>query len=267
MNLRNITIGLDYDTYIDLDNILRYQFQLRTRFICNFLSRRIREFKVNTSRQYSMISIALLPMGNEIKSTKIKYGDVLAVYLPFDDKKYEESISNEDYTYYLDLLHQGFVKASEFTTVPLEILLKLLHDFKEGEYKNEWIHKKKRFKDTDLEVVLRCEFTSNYFQLITIVSQISTKEKLAEGIALRTEPDEVLFDKMFKDILVDDKSIIITDASDSPRVLIDLKDVKRGIFNKKFAPYIYDDSYSEVENRRYEASHNNVVRILSYSGN
>lgn len=87
---------------------------------------------------------------------------------------------------------------------------------KRGGDKNEWIHKKKRFKDTDLEVVLHCEFTSNYFQLITIVSQISIKEKLAEGITLRTEPDEVLFDKMLKDILVDDKSIIITDASDSP---------------------------------------------------
>ncbi|WP_343321134.1 hypothetical protein [Sphingobacterium multivorum] len=70
MNLRNITIGLDYDTYIDLDNALRYQFQLRTRFICNFLSRRIREFKVNTNRQYNMISVALLPMHSEIKSTK-----------------------------------------------------------------------------------------------------------------------------------------------------------------------------------------------------
>ncbi|WP_343321135.1 hypothetical protein [Sphingobacterium multivorum] len=145
--------------------------------------------------------------------------------------------------------------------------MKLLYDFKEGEYKNEWIHKKKRFKDIDLEIVLRCEFTSSYFQLITMVSQISTKEKLVEGIAMRTEPDEVLFDKMFKDILVDDKSIIITDSSDSPRVLIDLKDVKRGVFNKKFAPYIYDYSYSEAENERYEATHNNVVRILSYSGN
>jgi len=51
---------------------------------------------------------------------------------------------------------------------------------------------------------------------------------LVTGAIITTEPDEVLFSKMFKDILIDDNNIIITDSADSHRFLINKKDAFSG---------------------------------------
>ncbi|SUP53874.1 Uncharacterised protein [Weeksella virosa] len=219
MTLRYIALGLDYNTYIKTDNKLRYQFQLHTRFISNYFSKAIRKYKFDTNGTFNMISISLLPDNGSVE-TKITAINVLETYLPFDQKRYEQIKGTEDCSYYLELLEQGFKKASEFTPIPLDTLLNLIGEFKKGGCKNEWLHKKKRFTEEDLEVVLTCEFTTNYFQLIATINQISTKKQLVKGVVIRTEPDEVLFDKMFKDIYIDD-NIIITDSSDSPRIIID----------------------------------------------
>lgn len=227
MTLRYITLGLDYDTYIKIDNQLRYQFQLHTRFISNYFSRAIRKYKFDTNGVFNMISIALLA-NSKLEPSKIVAVDVLKVYLPFDRTRYDLIKGTEDCSYYLELFEQGFKKASEFKEVPLEILLGLLREFKEVGCKNHWLHKKKRFKEDDLEVVLNCEFTTNYFQLVTIINQISTKKELAKGVVMKTEPNEVLFDKMFKDIRLDERNIIITDASDGDRIHINKETALRG---------------------------------------
>src|SRR5690606_36119926 len=110
-----------------------------------------------------------------------------------------------------------------------------------------------------------CEFTTNYFQLIATINQITTKKELAKGVVIKTKPDEIHFDKMFKDILVHENFIVITDATDSARVLIDIEDVRKGFFNKMFAPYIYSEDYTLEENLEFESTHNEVVKILSYN--
>lgn len=226
MNLRYIALGLDYDTYIKKDNKLRYEFQCHTRFISNYFSKAIRKYKFDTNGAFNMISITLCPE-NKLEPTKITGLDVLKTYLPFDQKRYEKIKGTEDSSYYLELLEQGFKKASELKPIPLDTLLNLIKEFKKGGCKNEWLHKKKRFKEEDLEIILACEFTTNYFQLIATINQISTKKQLVKGVVIRTEPDEVLFDKMFKDIYIDD-NIIITDSSDSPRIIIDKEKVFTG---------------------------------------
>lgn len=235
MNLRYIELGLDYDTYINSNNDLRYQFLLNTRFISNYFSKAIRKYKFDTNRTFNMLSITLLPE-NKLELTKITGLNVLKTYLSFDQERYEQIKGTEDCSYYLELLEQGFKKASEFKPIPLDTLLNIIKEFKEKGCKNEWLHKKKRFKEEDLEVILTCEFTTNYFQLIATINQISTKKQLVKGIVIKTEPDEVLFDKMFKDIYIND-NIIITDSSDSPRIIID----KRKIFTRKFSFEIRGD--------------------------
>ncbi len=212
-----------------------------------------------------MIFIELLPE-NKSKPTKISGLEVLETYLPFDIKRYEQIKGTEDSGYYLELLEQGFKQASEIATIPLDTLFTLIDEFKKGGCKNEWIHKKKRFKELDLEVILKCEFTTNYFQLVTTINQISTKKELVKGIAMKTKPDEIFFDGMFKDILTHDNFIVITDEFDSARVLINIKDARNGIFNKMFAPYIYNEEYTPERNRNLESMHNNGIKTMSYDG-
>lgn len=239
-------------------------FAYHTRFISNYFSKAIRKYKYTTDGTFNMISVEGAVNYKEIP--KIKGFDALSVPISFDQNRYEQIKGTEDCSYYLELLEQGFKKASEFKPIPLDTLLSLIDEFKNGGCKNEWLHKKKRFKEEDLEVVLTCEFTTNYFQLIATINQISTKKELVKGIAIKTKPDEIHFDKMFKDILIHENFIVITDASDSARVLINVEDAKKGFFNKMFAPYIYNEDYTQEENLKSEATHNEVVRILSYDG-
>ncbi|UKB82728.1 hypothetical protein LF887_17135 [Chryseobacterium sp. MEBOG06] len=265
MTLRYIAIGLDYDYYKQENNKLRYEFQTHTRFISNYFSRAIRKVKFDTGNEFNMISISLLPE-TILKQTDIKSNDVLKAYLPFDQKRYEKIKGTEDCGYYLEILEKGVKKASEFKPIPLDELLNLIDEFKKGGCKNEWIHKKKRFKEIDIEVILTCEFTTNYFQLIATINQISTKKELTRGIVIKTIPDEIHFDKMFNDILIYKNFIVITDNADGAMALINIKDAKKGKFEKTFAPYIYSDDYTKEENEEYEKTHNRVIEILSYDG-
>jgi hypothetical protein len=262
MTLRYIALLLENEVK---GRMYSSDFAYHTRFVSNYFSKAIRKYKFDTNGVFNMISIALLP-DNKTEQTKITAINVLETYLPFDQKRYEQIKGTEDCSYYLELLEQGFKKASEFKPNPLDTLLNLIEEFKKGGCKNEWLHKKKRFKEKDLEVILTCEFTTNYFQLIATINQISTKKELVKGVVMKTRPDEIHFEKMFKDILMHENFIVITDASDSARALINIEDTKRGFFNKMFMPYIYNEDYTQEENLKSETIHNEVVEILSYDG-
>ncbi|GEN69911.1 hypothetical protein [Chryseobacterium rhizosphaerae] len=223
MNLRYIALGLDYDYYSKMNNELRYEFQLHTRYISNYLSKEIRKHKFQTDGTFNMLSISLLP--DKIKDTKIVALDVLETYLLFDKSKYEKIKGSDKCDYYLELFEEGFKKANKFKSVPVDVLLSLLKEFKKGGCRNEWLHKKKNFKNHNLQIILSCEFTTNYFQLIITINQISSKKEIVREIIMKTEPDEILFEKMFKDILIENDEIIVTDSSDGPRVIINIEDL------------------------------------------
>lgn len=261
MTLRYIALQIESEI---AGRMYSSDFSYHTRFISNYFSKAIRKYKCTTDGTFNMISVEGAVNYKEIP--KIKGFDALSVPISFDQKRYGQIKGTEDSSYYLELLEQGFKKASEFKSIPLDTLLSLIDEFKKCGCKNEWLHKKKRFKEEDLEVILTCEFTTNYFQLIATINQISTKKELVKGIAIKTKPDEIHFDKMFKDILIHENFIVITDASDSARVLINIEDAKKGFFNKMFAPYIYSEDYTQEENLKSEVAHNEVVRILSYDG-
>jgi len=230
MNLYYIHLGLDYYDYIESNNELRYEFQQHTNFIDDYFSKAIRKHKYRTDGTYNMISVSTTEF--ELKSTKLQgFGDVIGVNLPFDRNRYEKMKGTEDCSYYLELLEEGFKKASEFKEIPLETLLNIIEEFKQGGCKNEWVHKKKRFKEDDLEVVLTCQFTTNYFQLVATINQISTKKEVVRGVLIRTEVGVSIHEGMYKDVLVKDDEILITDKSDSPRIRINKAKIFDGVLD------------------------------------
>ncbi|MCQ4138963.1 MULTISPECIES: hypothetical protein [Chryseobacterium] len=225
MTLYYIHLGLDYNDYILNDNELRFEFQKHTNFIDDYFSKAVRKHRFITDGTFKMIAVSPTEFG--IKPNKIVPTDVLEVNIPFDRKRYEEVKGSEDFNYYLELLEQGFRKASNSKEIPLDILLNLITEFKEGGCRNEWLHKKKQFKKNDLEVKLICEFTTNYFQLKVSISQISTKKELINGIIAQTEPGNSIHEGLFKDIIID-KDIIITDKADAPRFEISINKALEG---------------------------------------
>ena len=141
----------------------------------------------------------------------------------FDQERYEWCVGSGDPEYFLESLEIGFHKAADSKLIPLETLLKLICEFRNNGYKNEWLHKRKIFREFDLDVKLNCYFTMHEFRLEVTIARLTSNENLCSEVILQTRPDEVFFDKKFKDILIDERNITVTDFLDKPRFLIDLK--------------------------------------------
>lgn len=230
MNLNYVSIGLDYDLYIESQNELRFEFQQQVAFINDYISKAVRKLKFKTDGSFNMICIELHE--SQIKPCQIVSINVLKVELSFDKARYDNAKKNDDFGYYLDILEQGLKKASEFKQIPLDFILNLIENFKNNNFKNEWLLKKKKFKEQDLEVVLNCEYGSKYFQLLATINQLSTKKELTKGIIIQTETGVSIHEGMFKDIIYDN-NIIITDSSDSPRIVINSTKVFNGELSYK----------------------------------
>lgn len=228
MNLYYIALGLDYETYIENQNDLRYEFQLKTRFISNYFSKEVRKLRYKTDGSFNMISIELNE--EKIHPCSIVPINVLKVELPFDKVQYKKIKGTEDARYYIEILKLGLIKASKFKPIPLDSLLDIIEKFEINNYTNEWIHKKKRFKEQDIEIILSCSFNTNNFELRVTINKLSTKKELLSGIVLKTLPDENVFDGMYKDIKLE-KDIIITDGSGNNKIIIDKNDALEGRLN------------------------------------
>ena len=98
-------------------------------------------------------------------------------------------------------------------------------------------------------IILTCEFTTNYFQLVIAVNRISTKTELVRGPIIKTEPDEIVFEKTFKDVYVDEH-IVITDSLDRPRIIIDKK---KAIAGELCFDILQEDKcdYKEILSRKF----------------
>lgn len=226
MKIWYIAMGLDRTSF---NTDYCYEFKLHTRFISNYLSKRIRKFRVDTDGTFNMIYLSLVP--GKPKECAIVPIDVLEAEVAFDQEVYERIKRTTNCEYYLERFEEGFRKAAKCKEIPLQSLLDLVDEFRKNGCKNEWLHKKKRFKEVDVEVALNCYFTTWDFKLIVKINRISTKEELCSGVLMRTDPDEVCFEKRFKDILINKDSIIVTDFLDRPRFVIDLPKAFAGQFD------------------------------------
>lgn len=246
MNLWYISLWLSQDSGFDYS--FCNEFNFHTRFINHYLSIQVRkpQNRFKTDGTFSMLSIEPTILKDR-KPWQIKAVDALCVRINFDVNRYKNIKGSADCTYYLDLLRQGFFVAAEVKEIPLNGLNHLLEEFSMSGCRNEWNHKKKRFKEIDVEVSLDCFFTTNYFKLVATISKISSKQILVSGTIISTRPDEVFFQKMFKDIVLEGTRLIVTDASDWPRVTIDLTSALKGKLRYK----VHGDR--------------EVVKILSYS--
>lgn len=224
MNLRYIALYLDYDA--GFKDPFRDNFNLSSRFISNFLSVQIRKLKIQTDGAFNMISVA--PSMEAKHIFRIVGEKSLQARIAFDKVKYEQMTELERYEYYLQLLEEGYRICAQHKVVPLEQLLNLHQQFRGNNYKNEWLHKTKKFKEHSIEVSLNCFFTSLDFQLVMTVCDITSKKELVSGTIIKTLPDEVCFDSLFKDVIIEQNELIITEYQDRPKFKFLLSDIFKG---------------------------------------
>lgn len=226
MKLRYIALHMnDSSGYQDP---FRDNFNLHSRFISNYMSVQVRKLKYDTDDSFNMISV--IPSIFIDTPCRIVADKVLRAKMLFNKEKYELMDEFTKYEYYLQLLEEGYHICSQCKSIPLDELLLLHAQFRNGGYKNEWLHKKKRFKEYNIEISLMCYFTSENFQLKISVINFKTKEELISGVVIKTLPDEVCYQPLFKDIIIQDGHLAITEFQDREKFVFNLSDV----FNKNF---------------------------------
>lgn len=225
MKLRYINLCMNgvsgFDT--NFENCYCYN----TRFINHFLSIQVRKLNIE-AEDFNMISIE--PLLDNKYECKIISDNTLKVHIPFNKAEYEKMNSFERTKYNLELIAMAYDLAyKESFLNDVQELLKLNKLFETLSYKNEWLHKRKTFKELNLEVYLNCYFTINQFELK--ISAYDLKNKLPfleDQTLLKTWPDEVFFDYKFKDIIVLKDKLIVTNKFDEKNFIIDLENLFKG---------------------------------------
>ena len=219
----------------ELDNTLgedfTFLFDFNSRFIANYLSKAVRKLKIETDL-YKMLSITLTPFRNSVEIHD--WDQALSIKIQFTptDKEYLLSLTKlEDrFEYFLSLLEQGYQMAVDagHSEIRIDQLLQLHETFRSGNYKNEWLWKKKQIKDKGIYIFFNCYFTTFDFKLVLDVYDLKKTKKICSGVIMQTPPDETFYDKDFRKLVITDDKIIILDFLDYPNFCINIPELLQG---------------------------------------
>ena len=236
MKLRYLTLVLDcYNKqYYSDEQRVTDAFSSNCRFIANYLSKAIRKYKIENDIGIRMLAVTLTPDENHIKISKCDC--VLDVFLHYTKEEMEKLLllknPKERFEAYLELYERGYEYArTQGFEVGQDTLLALHNEFREKGYRNEWLWKKKLFRELDLYVFFQCAFTTIDFTLsIEVLNAKKNVVKLKE-VLFRTYPSEFCYDKDFRHIIFDKNKIIITDFLDYPLLSINIDKLRKGILD------------------------------------
>lgn len=200
-------------------------------FIGWYLSKAVRRLNYEMKIPTNYIDIIIKDKESVDQRVKFPVRDSVETYIPFDLNRYEREKDASDYKFYLDMIRIGLIQVNEFTPLPLKDIFQIIDGFVADGCLNEWVHKKKRFVEYDLQIILKCEFTSQYFQVRLIANSIKWKKKIVEGIVLRTEPSPFTFDGFYKDVVMIEDKIIVTTKFKSWLFFIDRERLLNGFFS------------------------------------
>ncbi len=208
MKLKELYLYPDLVEYTD-DVICPFRDQSRS--ICNFLERRLQSIMYKTE---GFKKICIIGKSNPCGDCIINSSNALSVEIEFDQNQYKKLGEQELNPYFSDLLKLGFLKCHKQHEIPLHELMKRLEEFQAEGYKNEWRFKSKRFKELGVTCFLNCRLTLKNFELA--LSVLDGDTTLFDEVILTTEPDEIVFVPMFKDIGLSNNHLIVSDRSDKP---------------------------------------------------
>lgn len=227
MFLRYISLHIDFDS--GYDDLFKDKFNLDSRFISNYLSQHIRKLKIQTDGDYNMISV--VPSKVIKDECRIVGEKALQTRILFNTLKDLDINNINRFDIYLKLLEEGYKTVLKYKNIPLDYLFDLHNKFRASGFKNEWIYKTKKFKELNIVITLKCEFGSDDFKLWILINELSKNSELISGIVIRTLPHEICFQDLFKDVIVDNESIFITDYVNRPKFKLRLEDIMKKVFS------------------------------------
>ena len=170
------------------------KFGFQTRYICNFIERRLKDELFN-AEGFSKICV----LGRKIaeKQCHVVSENALVSEVQFDRDRYESLQGEEYHEFFLDMLERGLIKCQESHSIPLSVLLSAVEEFRSCGYKNRWEHEKMLLIN-GFVAKLRCDL--NLSEFVLTLSVHKGDHVLFEQPILKTKPDEIIFAHQFKDM-------------------------------------------------------------------
>lgn len=201
MLLKHIYLYLNLDEY---PNELATSFGFRTRYICNFLERRLRTLRFH-AEGVSKICVQGRHMPEEACPIVPENSAVPSV--TFDKDRYQVLGLNQQHEFFIGMLCEGIEKCARYHRIPLAEMMVAIGDFRRGGYKNEWIHQTKLLRPAGLRASLLCSLDAERF-ILTLQLERRNKIIFKEPI-LETKPDEIIFAFRFKEVVLDGDFVVV----------------------------------------------------------
>jgi hypothetical protein len=195
-----------YPDLVDFKDDIVHPFRDQSRSICNYLERVLKPIKYDTK---GFKRICFIGKNKPNLECFVNSSKVLIVEIYFDEKKYKSLEREQLNSLFSQMLISGVEKCQGQYEIPRDELLRGLADFCESGYVNRWTFKTKLIKDIGVKCALECELTTDTFYLNLVFYKGS--EMLSTREILKTEPDEMVFTPMFKDISLEGDSLVIMD--------------------------------------------------------
>jgi hypothetical protein len=195
-----------YPDLVDFHEDVVNPFRDQSRSICNYLERQLKPIKFKTE---GFKRICFIGKTNPEPGHFINSSNVLIVEVRFDEQKYKTLGTDQLNEFFYEMLKSGIEKCQEQCDISGGALLDALKSFQENGWQNKWIFKEKSIKAKGVKCALECELTINNFQLHLVFYRL--KERILSRKILTTEPDEIVFSHLFKDISIDGEILVILD--------------------------------------------------------
>jgi hypothetical protein len=231
------------------------KFNDNTWFISNYLSLQIRKLRIPSDGPYNMF-YCNITKGEE--SVIMSSNSVLNVKIHLEESeinKYKKlNIEKERFEFYLSLLEKGYNLASITRDIPTNTFLKLHQEFRGNGYKNERLFKKKYLKDYGIKIELYHVLTSYSYNLVLSVFDLHGKI-IGENSIFETFPDDLLYNKTVRNIVIMDDNLVITDFLNQPQFICKLDELSMGIIK---SVCVDDNTRKYIPNMSNIAEFNNL---------
>jgi hypothetical protein len=208
MLLKHVYLYLNLDEYPDS---LATAFGFRTRYVCNFLERRLRPLKFD-AKGFSKICVQ--GRRKPLNDCPIVPENALLPTVLFEQEKYASLSPGEEHEFFIAMLDEGFDRAAPQHLIPVAELKAALAEFRQGGYRNEWTHQTKQLRPSGLVASLLASLDSERFKL-----RLKLEKKGAvvfDRDILETEPDEIIFAHRFKDVVLEGNTVVVRDKFGEP---------------------------------------------------
>ncbi|MDP2314841.1 MAG: hypothetical protein Q8P41_18210 [Pseudomonadota bacterium] len=214
MILKHVYLYLNLDEYPDE---LTTAFGFRTRYLCNFLERRLNPLHYSAAG-FSKICV----QGTRTPTEACPVVPELAVAptVPFDQPRYDTLRPGEHHEFFIAMMLEGLEKCARHHRIPLAELKEAVEEFRRGGYKNEWVHQKKLLRSVGLEASLLCRLDTERFVLTLRLDRKG--ERVFEREILETKPDELIFAYRFKEVVLEGNTVVVKNKFGKPTYELDL---------------------------------------------